>query len=47
MPTALYKIGLSFESLGMKDDAKGFYQELIEKHPKSQEAKKAKAKMKG
>ena len=28
MPAALYKIGLSFDALGMKDDARGFYQEL-------------------
>jgi TolA-binding protein len=46
MPVALLKIGSSFELLGMKDDAKGFYQELIEKFPKSPEAKKAKAKLK-
>lgn len=44
MPEALYKIGLSFESLGMKEDAKGFYQELIEKFPKTPQAKKAKLK---
>ncbi|MBI4924516.1 MAG: tetratricopeptide repeat protein [Bdellovibrio sp.] len=43
---ALYKIGLSFESLGMKEDAKGFYQELVEKFPKSKEASRAKAKLK-
>jgi TolA-binding protein len=46
MPEALYKIGLSFEALGMKEDAKGFYQELVEKYPKSPEAKKAKKKAK-
>jgi tol-pal system protein YbgF len=46
MPTALYKIGLSFEQLGMKDDAKGFFQELIEKFPHSSEAKRAKNKVK-
>lgn len=46
MPAALYKIGLSFEALGMKDDAKGFYQELVEKFPKSVEAKKARSKIK-
>jgi TolA-binding protein len=40
MPRALFKIGLSFEALGMKEDAKGFYQELLEKFPKSPEAKK-------
>jgi TolA-binding protein len=46
MPKALYKIGQSFEQLGMKDDARGFYQELVEKHPKSPEAKKARSKIK-
>ncbi len=45
MPDALYKIGLCFDALGMKDDAKGFYQELIEKFPKSAEAKKARKKV--
>jgi len=46
MPEALYKIGMSFESLGMGEDAKGFYQELVEKYPKSPEAKKARKKVK-
>ena len=46
MPLALYKIGLSFEHLGMKEDAKGFYQELVEKFPKSPEGVKARAKAK-
>ncbi|MEK6578707.1 MAG: tetratricopeptide repeat protein [Bdellovibrionota bacterium] len=46
MPAALLKIGQSFEGLGMKNDAKPFYQELTEKFPKSPEAKKAKAKHK-
>ncbi len=41
-PEALYKIALSFDALGMKDDAKGFYQELVEKFPKSAQAKKVK-----
>lgn len=45
MPKALYKIGQSFDALGMKEDAKGFYQELVEKHPKSPEAKKARSKL--
>ena len=45
MPQALYKIGLSFEALGMKEDARSFYAELAEKFPKSAEAKKVKAKL--
>ena len=44
MPKALLRIGTCFDALGMKEDAKGFYQELVEKYPKSPEAKKAKAK---
>jgi tol-pal system protein YbgF len=46
VPEALYKIGMSFEALGMSEDAKGFYQELVEKYPKSPEAKKARKKVK-
>lgn len=46
MSQALYKIGLCFDALGMKDDAKGFYQEVVEKYPKSPEAKKARNKVK-
>jgi tol-pal system protein YbgF len=46
LPVTLYKIGISFDALGMHDDAKGFYQDLVEKFPKSAEAKKAKSKLK-
>jgi tol-pal system protein YbgF len=46
VPMALWKIGQSFEALNMKAEAKGFYQELLEKFPKSAEAKKAKKKVK-
>jgi TolA-binding protein len=45
-PKALFQIALSFDALEMKDDARGFYQELAEKYPNSPEAKKAKAKKK-
>ena len=45
MAEALYKIGQCFDAMGMKEDAKGFYQELVEKHPKSSQAKKAKSKL--
>ena len=44
MPTALFKIGQSFDALGMKDDAQGFYQELREKFPKSPEARSVRPK---
>lgn len=46
LPEALYKIGLSFEGLGMKNDAKAFYQELVDNFPKSKQAKKARRKLK-
>jgi TolA-binding protein len=46
MPEALYRIGLSFEALGSPDDAKGFYQLLVDKFPKSSQAKKIKSKLK-
>ena len=46
MPKALFQIGKSFESLGMKEDARTFYQELVEKFPRSTEAKKARNKVK-
>ena len=44
MPHALLQIGRSFEAMGMKEDAKGFYQELTDKFPKSPEAKKVRSK---
>jgi tol-pal system protein YbgF len=46
MPAALLRIGESFDALGMHDDAKGFYGELVEKFAKSPEAKKARARLK-
>lgn len=39
---ATYKIGVSFQELGMKDEAKTFYEEVIAKHAQSDTAKKAK-----
>lgn len=44
-PKAIYRIGLCFETLGMKNDAKLFFQELIDHHPKSPEAKSAQKKL--
>lgn len=43
---ATYKIGVSFQELGLKDEAKSFYQELISKFPNTNEAKKAKIRLK-
>jgi TolA-binding protein len=38
---ANYKIGVCFQEMGKKDNAKLFFQETIEKHPKSEAAKRA------
>ena len=46
IPAAVLKIAQSFEALKMKEEAKNFYSEIVEKYPKSPEAKKAKAKLK-
>lgn len=43
---ATYKIGLCFQELDMKDDAKTFFEEVITKYPNAPEAKKAKQKLK-
>jgi len=41
------KMGQSFQELGMKAEAKSFYEEVVDKYPSSGEAKKAKTKLKG
>lgn len=41
-----YKIGVSFQELGMKDEAKTFYDEVIGKFPKSDEARRARVRLK-
>lgn len=46
VPESLYKIGLCFEKLNMKKESRDFFGELIERFPKSTEAKKARAKIK-
>lgn len=43
---ATYRIGLSFQSMGLKDDAKAFFKEVVDKYPKSKEASLAKDKLK-
>ena len=45
-PDSTYKIGVCFQELGMKDEAKSFYEEVTTKFPKSKEAKKAVLRMK-
>lgn len=42
---ATYKMGICFQELGMKEDAKSFYEEVISKFPKSDEAKKSKIRL--
>jgi len=44
---ATYKMGVAFQELGMKEEAKTFYDELVSKSPASNEAKKAKIRLKG
>lgn len=46
IPASLYKIGLAFQHLNMSKESKGFFAELIERYPKSPEAKRARAKVK-
>lgn len=43
---ATYKIGVSFQELGMMDDAKLFFEEAIAKSPKSKEADRARTRLK-
>lgn len=45
-PEATYKIGVSFQELGMKDEARTFFEEVIARHPNSPEAKKARIRVK-
>lgn len=42
---ATYKIGVCFQELGLKDEARTFYEEVVAKHPKSPEAKRAKTRL--
>lgn len=43
---ATYKIGVAFHELGLKDEARAFYEEVTSKYPGSKEAKKAAVRMK-
>ena len=43
---ATYKIGVCFQEMGMKKEAKAFYQEILEKYPKSRSASKAQYRLK-
>lgn len=44
---ATYKIGVAFQELGMTDEAKTFYDEVVNKFPKTDEARRAKTRLKG
>lgn len=46
VPEAIYKMGVSFQELGMKDEAKTFYEEVVAKFPKSPEARKSQTRLK-
>lgn len=45
-PAALLKIGLAFEAMGNRSDARAFFQEAADKYPKTSEGKKARTKLK-
>lgn len=45
VPEAKYKIGLCFESMGLKDEAHSFYEEVAAQHGNTEFGKKAKAKV--
>lgn len=46
IPETIYKMGVCFQELGMKDEAKTFYDELVAKFPQSAEARRAKIRLK-
>ncbi len=45
VPEAVYKIGVCFQELGMSNEAKAFYDEVVVKYPKSADAAKAKSRL--
>lgn len=45
-PEATYKMGVCFQELGLKDEARTFYDEVIAKFPQSGDAKKARTRLK-
>lgn len=45
-PEATYRIGVSFQELNMKDEAKTFFDEVVAKYPNSDAARKAKTRLK-
>lgn len=47
VPEAVYRMGVAFQELGLRDEARTFYEEITVKFPKSNEAKKARIRLKG
>lgn len=45
VPDALFKLGTCFEKLNLPDDAKLFYQTIVQKYPKSSVARDAKGRL--
>lgn len=45
VPEAIYKIGVSFQEVGMKDEARTFFEEAVAKYPKSDAAKKSRVRL--
>lgn len=45
-PEATYKMGVCFQEIGLKDEARTFYDEVIAKFPQSGDAKKARVRLK-
>lgn len=45
VPEAKYKTGVSFQELGLKDEAMAFYEEVIGQYPKTEAGKKAKIRL--
>lgn len=46
LPKATYRIAVCFQELGMTEEAKTFYDEVLAKYPNSEEAKKTKVQLK-
>ncbi len=44
---ATFKIGVCFQELGLKDEAKTFFEEVVSRFPKSEDSKRAKIRLKG
>lgn len=45
VPSAIYKIGVCFQEVGMKDEARTFFEEAISKYPKSDAAKRSRVRI--